>query len=293
MLLRSWPGHGRYQVHWVSIDATHLEGIDAVGHVTVATYYRILIPLLLPASVRRVIYIDSDVVCTTDIRRLWEVDLGDAPCGAVQELGAPFLDASVGLPNFERCRAHLVAVHPVPNFRELGLNPKWPYFNAGVLLLNVERWRQENISRKLLDCLRENKNSVLWWDQYALNIVLANRWFPLDCRWNQSSFIYTFPAWRDSPLDRQTFRRLKHDPYIIHFNSIVKPWHAECRHPHQRAWFRYLDRTEWRGWRPPGTPSHDRGLKQECRDALHHLRDAVRSRVARFRGWLHRSRPAK
>jgi lipopolysaccharide biosynthesis glycosyltransferase len=139
---------------------------------------------------------------------------------------------------------------PIPNYRELGLPPDAKYFNGGLLVANIAQWRRENYAGRMVKCLRDHREHVIWWDQYALNVVLANKWRELDPRWNQGAHIFVYPNWRESPLDRDTFAHLRLDPWIVHFCSPSKPWHYFCHHPFARDFFRCLDQTDWKGWRP-------------------------------------------
>jgi lipopolysaccharide biosynthesis glycosyltransferase len=214
------------------------------------SYFRILMPRLLPADLRRVIYLDADLIVRRDLTQLWELDLRDRLCLAAQDCAAPYLDAAKSLENFDRCGRHLGSPVPITNFRELGLSPLAAYFNAGVMLVDLAAWRDADLSGQILACLQQNERHVLWWDQYALNVVLAGRWGALDVRWNQGCNIYAYPTWRDSPFDCQTFERLRSDPFIVHFTTRYKPWKLSCLHPLRQLYFEYLDRTEWAGWRP-------------------------------------------
>ena len=103
----------------------------------------------------------------------------------------------------------------------------------------------------MLDCLEDNRQHVVWWDQYALNVVLAGRWRAVDRRWNQGGQIFGYPGWQQSPLDQESFEQLRNDPWIIHYNSKAKPWRAKCRHPLRQEFVTYLDRTAWAGHAPP------------------------------------------
>ncbi len=248
-LIRSWP-KDRYQIAWVGVDASILGRVPISGHASRANYYRILMPWLLPADVNRAIYLDADLIVRRDLTQLWECDLGDQLCLAAQDCAAPYLDASVALPNYERCRQHLGAANPVANYRELGLNPHAEYFNSGVLLVDLAAWRETDLPSQLLSCLEQNRAHVRWWDQYALNVVLADRWGRLDTRWNQGSHIYVYPTSSRSPFDQESFKQLRNDPHIVHFTTRYKPWLASCLHPRRKEFFAYVDRTDWAGWRP-------------------------------------------
>ena len=288
-LMASWP-RDRCQVEWLSVDAAALVGLPCSGHINLVSYYRILIPRVLPTAIERVIYLDSDLIVRQDLGRLWDAPLADNLCLAAPDVSAPYLDSATMLPNYERCRPYLSSTNPVPNFRELGLSARAPYFNAGVMSINLAAWRQEDISRQCLECLDTNRQHVLAWDQYALNVVLANRWEALDLRWNQGSHSLLYPTWEESPLDRQTFDTLRESPHVVHFTTRDKPWMPLCQHPFRREFFAYLDQTQWAGWRP----SRVKLVLELVRLQERRLRRLRKSLVERTRGLLNRdSRPRK
>lgn len=247
-LLRSWP-EGRYEVDWIRVDARALAGSPVSGHVNLVSYYRILIPRLLPTHVRRVIYLDSDLVICADLARLWAHDVSGHLCLAVQDCAAPYIDSSQALENYRQCGSYISCSQPIPNYRELGLDPQAAYFNAGVLLIDLAAWREADLSSQLLKCLAQNRRHVRWWDQYAMNVVLAGRWGRLDPRWNQGSHIFAYPTWQQSPYDPSSYERQRNDPFIVHFTTRHKPWLASCRHPLRQKFFECVERTDWAGWR--------------------------------------------
>lgn len=249
-LLRSWPA-GRFSVQWIKVDDSALAGSPVSGHVNIVSYYRILIPRLLPDDVHRVIYLDSDLIICGDLARLWQHDLAGHACLAAQDPSAPYMDSSIAVDNLAESGPFIGCHRPVPNYHALGLSAKAPYFNAGVLLLDLDTWRREDLSGRLIACLEQNKGHVQWWDQYALNVVLAGRWGWLDPRWNQGSHIYRYPTCEQSPFDRASFDQQRDDPYIVHFTTRHKPWRASCQHPLKQRFFDTVDRTQWAGCRPP------------------------------------------
>lgn len=240
----------RLQVHWLKPDRQKLERLPVSGHVTQTAYARILLPSLLPPDLKRVIYLDSDLLVQRDLSQLWDEPFQGSACLAIQDAAAPCIDAEIALSNFALCKAALAAARPVPNYREIGLNPQAPYFNSGVLCLNLELWRRQAIADEVLECLRRHRKHVLWWDQYALNVVLHERWRAIDLRWNQGSHIYRYPTPRESPFSESDFVALRDDPWIVHFTSPVKPWQTNCRHPFQAQFHQVLAQTAWKGWRP-------------------------------------------
>jgi len=236
--------------NWLPIPNDRLHSLEVSGHVSVATYYRIFLASLLPAEIRRVIYLDCDTLVRDDLTKLYQETLGNHTCAAVQDISAPFMASRMCSEVDDRWVHYLAATRPIPNFEDFGFVAKDPYFNAGVLLIDVERWRSRDIEAKLLQCIQQHRADRLWWDQYALNAVLHGDWIALDAGWNQTSHTYTLPMWRDSFLDEATFDRVKLNPSIVHFSSATKPWHARCRHPFAKEYEAVLDQTSWKGVRP-------------------------------------------
>lgn len=246
-LLDSWADH-RLSVEWISCPPELVPDQQASGHVSATTFARLVMHRLLPGDVTRVLYLDADLLVRRDVGLLWDQPMGGHVMLAVTDAGAPAIDAAVALPNFDRCRAWLVTSRPIADYEACGLAPQARYFNAGVMLIDLAQWREQGIGERALAVLREHEPHVLWWDQYALNIVLAGLWGELDGRWNQVAAIFRYPHWRNSPLDRHAFRAMRRDPWVIHFCSPDKPWHADSRHPWTRRYRAMIRRTAWRQW---------------------------------------------
>ena len=282
-LLRSW-NDSRLTVHWVRPDMSQVRDLLVSHHVNVVTYLRILMPFVLPETTTRAIYLDADLIVRRDLGALWDEEQGGYAALAVQDVSAPCFDAPLALPTFERCREHLTAFTPIANYRELGLAADDLYLNGGLLVVDLVQWRRERFAEQMLQCLRTHEQHVLWWDQYALNVVLARRWRPLDPRWNQGAHVFAYPNWRKSPYDRDTLRQLKKTPWIVHFCSPDKPWNYFCRHPFTREFRRCLRQTDWRNWRstPPERllskwwDFHYRPLRNEWKTQVRAVKRAIR-----------------
>lgn len=248
-MIESW-NDPRLTVEFLKPDLAQISDLMISHHINLVTYLRILMPRVLPPSVSKVIYLDADMLVRRDLGELWEEPLGDHAALAVQDIATPCLDAKQFLPRFEACKHFLAAARPIANYRELGLDGSGLYFNGGLFVANLDLWRREQLMEKMLRVLRDHREHVLWWDQYALNVVLAGRWRPLDLRWNQNAHVYRYPSWRYSPLERPEHEQLKRDPWIVHFCSPSKPWNYFCEHPFTGEFRRTLRRTLWKGWRP-------------------------------------------
>ena len=158
-----------------------------------ATFYRLLLPEMLPASVSRFIYLDIDIVVVGKLRELYETPMGNSPVAAVAE--------------------------PVDYARpDLGLFAVGEYFNAGVLLINLLPWQEQRIAEKAIHFLKEFPDKAIYLDQDALNAVLAHNWVPLEDKFNFT--------WRSIPyVPKAALLEMVATKTIVHFNTAVKPWH--------------------------------------------------------------------
>jgi lipopolysaccharide biosynthesis glycosyltransferase len=191
----SLPG-GAASIRWVPIKSLLFREFWTASHVSKMTFARLLIPRVFPDTVSRVLYLDIDTLVLDDLTSIWETDLDGALIGAVLDN----LDAHLksGKPYYEEA----------PRVKN--------YFNAGVLLIDLTRWRKEQVTEKALDYMNQHPNTPFM-DQDALNVVCDGRWKMLDQRWNFHD-CWSRDISRFNPSDR---------PGIVHFVSTMKPWKAE------------------------------------------------------------------
>jgi lipopolysaccharide biosynthesis glycosyltransferase len=260
-ILDSWDAD-RLDVTWLDPDLRRLREVKVSGHVRVATYFRLLIGSLLPDTVERAIYLDADVIVEQDLGPLWELDLDGHPIAAAQD----WIVLTVSAPN------------GLATWRELGLDVDQKYFNAGVLLIDLARWRRERTEQRILDHLKTHRELVRWWDQDGLNAVLGRECLELDPRWNLNIRNRIFPSPESLPFSSAEYEAIVAAPRICHFATHVKPWHSDCAHPRRDRFFHYLDQTTWAGWRPNRpAPQPSAGLRHSI------VRLAARLRSARTR----------
>ena len=177
------------------------------------TYLRIFSPHAV-ANTSKIIYLDVDTIVMEDISKLWHVDLGTNLFAAVQDVQETVSCSWAG----------------IPNYKELGIPADTKYFNAGILLINADRWRQEQVANRVIDFLNDNRKYINYADQYGLNAMLYNQWLLLDPQWN-------WFAMKEHP-----------HPYIIHFldiKPIFKNYHSQPIF--QKYFFEYLNQTPFKG----------------------------------------------
>lgn len=216
-------------------------------------YSRLLMADLLPPDVDRVIYLDGDVLVLQDLTRLRDEPLGEAVLAAAIEpgvptVGSPFVRiAEPGkAPPKKRTRPNLI-----PNHLALGMSPDTPYYNAGVFVTDLARWRAEGLTRVLLDCLREHAKHVRCHDQYAVNVAFRGRIRRLDLRWNRPANLDNFAFPEETGLSAVEFEAARTEPWILHYTGGRKPWLPPYRSARQALYFEHLAHTAW----PVPTPA--------------------------------------
>ena len=194
------------------------------SHYTVDTYTRLWLGEFFPAEVERVLYLDADIVVVDSIRPLWTVDLGGALIGAVD------------IPGSDR------------GVVRLAMRSEDGYFNAGMLIIDLQQWRATQAEQDVIDYIRANPDRVRY-DQDALNACFHSRTKRLDYKWNAISPFFREPL--ALPLQRAEIEAVRRDARIIHFNGGSKPWSYFCDHPRRAEYEKYLRMTAWQDYVPP------------------------------------------
>ena len=195
------------------------------------------VDMLSVLPVERALYLDADTLVRGSLKELWATDLGDQCIGAVQDVGHP-----MGHDGIDTDRA--------------------PYFNAGVLLLNMTKVRARVGD---LPTVARAMEKAPFRDQDAFNMLFKD-WLPLDLKWNAQG-LGTYAKY---PSADRTELRLSDmdDPSIVHFTGPVYPALAEVLNPHvqpptakpwgylgarghpfEKEWWAVLERTPWKDFR--------------------------------------------
>ena len=219
-------------VTWLDVPEHLVAGVQVGRRVSRASTYRIVVPAVLPSDVSRVVYLDCDVIVRKPLDELGAVDLDGAPVAGVRD-------------------AYIAAVCTEIPWRHAGIDPGAPYFNAGVLVIDLDRWRAMDVAARGIALLRELRLRQV--DQSALNTLFASQWCALSPRWNLQSHHLAGDrsrAWAFE--DRDELEHAIADPAIVHLtqSAFSRPWEAASSHPLRDLWFEVLDRTAWAGWRP-------------------------------------------
>ena len=187
-------------------------------HIGISTYFRLFVELLLPNSIDKLIYLDCDIVVRKSLLPLYDTDISDYYLGAVYHSD----DLSINNGAFKR----------------LNIPVNQGYFNAGVLLINLRKWREDGIYNQCVKYLHDNKLKIVNHDQDVLNVVCGKQTKMLSFTWNcmNSFFMSVFLKKTDhiSLIYKKDLEEIIRDPAVLHFASRPKPWEIICIHPYRK-----------------------------------------------------------
>jgi len=214
----------KLELHWVDPGGLLPRIEPEWGRVSPATYDKLFLDRILPKGTNKALWLDCDMLILGDISKLFDTPMNDSRLLAVRDPLIQKISSWFG----------------IRNWRELGLSPEGPHFNAGVLLVDLEAWRSDDIAGAALAYLMEFGKKVFFHDQEGLNAVLAGRWKALDDRWNYSA----------NPQHARFQAIEPESPEILHFSGTLKPWVRPSLGKPQDLYFQYIDKTDWKGTRP-------------------------------------------
>lgn len=183
-----------------------------VKHVSAATYARLYSDVFFP-DLDRLLYLDADTIVLADLSELWRTDLQGRVVGAIRDPGVQTLGHAYGVQDLDRTEG----------------SARDPYFNAGVILFDMEMARRVNLFARAREYVREVGSSMQLLDQEALNAAVAGQFYELPTMWNLMS-------------SEPDHTELRQEVRIRHFWSDVKPWDDPSAYPDAERYHRYAVR---------------------------------------------------
>ena len=213
---------------------------------SLSQYARLFVSSVLPAKLDRVLYLDCDIIINKSISELWNLDIKGKTIAALKDAFS------------KQYR------------KNIDLEPDDIMFNSGVMLIDLDKWRRENIESKLLEFIRKKNGKIQQGDQGALNAILSKETFCLEPRFNSVTIFYDFSyeemmVYR-KPVDfypREEIELAVREPSIIHYTTSFlskRPWYKDCEHRYVAEWFKYKDISPWSD-KPLWTEKKKNGIK--------------------------------
>lgn len=167
---------------------------------SIETFYRLDIAALLPNDIERILYLDGDIIVNRDIQRFYQSDFCNKAVIA--------------------CKDYLLQ-KKYQNRSRIGLKRQDEYFNAGVLLINLPKYK-EIVNGISVAAILDKGKHFEFYDQDILNILLEG-----EVRFAKT-MKYNFMVDIAEIIESKEKKSSK--PYIIHYagNVKVKPWNYHC-----------------------------------------------------------------
>jgi lipopolysaccharide biosynthesis glycosyltransferase len=203
---------------------------DQLGHVSHATFLRLIFDAVLPVEYEKIVYIDADTIIRGDLTGLFEISLEGNIIAASRDI--------------------------MLNKRFTGDRVKLDYFNAGFMVIDRTAWKKHNVEKSLAEIASKQSASRLQYlDQDILNTYfLSSGYLSLDCRYNYQ-YLMTIDNIRcsnESSLD---------EAKVIHYAGQIKPWHLWASQNYSSLYRSYRQVIPWLGKFFPEAPASISQLK--------------------------------
>lgn len=188
------------QVIFVLVDKSTFLHLPLFSHLGYEAYLRLSMPEILGGETKKIIYLDSDLVIENPISEM------SSFCSTMQPFAACSISGTPGT---------------LENKKRVGFTNEMPYFNSGVMVINVDSWLRNKLTEKVFDILKREGSRLKCPDQDALNIAVRGQFSRLPVRYNVTSECYRSDAAASAPSE--VIEATKR-PAIIHFTGRNKPW---------------------------------------------------------------------
>lgn len=213
-------------------DIDEVLGINIKATRALSTYARLFAPSLLDSEIDKILYLDCDAIIEGSLKDLWQTDIDDYYCAAVLDAGPEYINTFLNQPKSQ------------------------DHFNAGMLLINLKKWREDKLEEKFLNYIVENKGKVFHNDQGVINVICKGKILKLHPKFNILSPFFEVNyenvlKWYniDSYYDKKTVQEAIDNPVFIHLTQFVngRPWFTNAKnHPLRELFDSYVEDTPFR-----------------------------------------------
>lgn len=182
-----------------------------INYISPHTYIRFIIADELQ-EIDKALYLDADLIINGNINNLWNTELGNFLCAGARDS----------------------YIEKIKYKYTIGMNSDDIYINTGVLLLNLQEIRKQEISKKLFETANNRLDELSFQDQDIINLTFRKQILPISNIFNYASM---------DALEETTEK-----PIIIHYTGRIKPWNAieKCRNKFTNLYFIYLNKTPYK-----------------------------------------------
>lgn len=220
-------------IYWISFEPYEKQlQLDMEWSISISSYARLFLADMLPKWCDRVIYLDCDTIICRQLGSLFNLDMRGCSVAGVEDLVLDYFK------------------------KQVGLEPSQKYINAGILLIDVNKWREDNITKLFINYIKKHNGKVTHHDQGVINGTLVNSCMILSPEYNVLTPFFTQKYNRikkfyqkEEYYSYELIDYAKNNPSIIHFTPeyVGHIWERDCKHPKACLYKEYLELTPWQG----------------------------------------------
>lgn len=213
------------------ISGTHID----VGRWHISTFSRLFLSHILPEYVKKIIYIDCDMIIRRSLKELWEMDIEESWVMSADDCRGKRYRDNIGIP-----RSSI-------------------YTNNGLMVIDLEAWKENNVEQLFIDFIKKYNGDITYMDQGVINGVFQplNKIKLLPISYNAQTACYDLgyegleycrkPVWA---YTKDEFEEGISNPYVVHFTTCfmsgTRPWFKNDNHPYRNEFLKYKNMTNWK-----------------------------------------------
>lgn len=182
------------------------------------TFARLFISEMI--SEDKVLYVDCDTICMGDISGFWNTDMDGKMIAGVWDTVDENIKSAIGLDVKDR------------------------YINAGIILIDLKKWREDDCTKKSIDYINEKNGCVMHNDQGVINALFKDKIKIVEPKYNAMTPIFLISRYKimkyfciDDYYSCEEIQDAKENPVFLHFVRFTtsRPWEEKCSHPYKKA----------------------------------------------------------
>lgn len=217
-----------FEFQIILFDVSKISTYDGIGPWSKYTFMKIYIGGLLPASVEKILYLDSDMVVLDSVKYLFDIKMDSYALAAVS-------DVASCVEHKKRCKLPETA----------------SYINSGVMWMNLDYWRKAEEMKSFEHFINVNRGKISLCDQDVINSVFCDRIFELPLNYNVVTQCFGINPYKELTQKQQIqLKTARKHPIVVHFVNAGKPWLKEYYHQYKWAYYKYLKMTPYKSFTP-------------------------------------------
>ena len=209
-----------HKIEFIEMDISLFENLPDVLHFSLNAYFRYLIPILKP-EINKALYVDTDMIIEGDVKEIFDIDLEGKGLGAVA-----YMDEDMNKKVYADYK------------EKLNLPQSHRYFNSGLLLIDCDYWRNNQLTEKLFQKTNELKNKLKMPDQDILNLVFKENYKELPAQYN---LVVDLTA---GYKDFNSYIASLKGCFVLHYTGgrSIRPW-MKSNVPGEKYFWKYAKQT--------------------------------------------------